>query len=101
MPAEDSFRAALRHDPRSAFAHQNWRKFLGGKLPEGDLAALRGLLAEGSASAEKGICPTGQGSAAFRPGVCPGRLGEYAEAAEHLSGERFADVRVAKSRPRV
>jgi len=44
--AEDSFRAALRHDSRCVFAHHKLATLLGGKLPENDLAAQRRLLEE-------------------------------------------------------
>ncbi len=37
--AEQSFRAALRHDSRLAFAHCKLAELLGGKLPDKDLAA--------------------------------------------------------------
>ena len=52
--AEDSFRAALRHNPRFAFAHHKLAELLGGKLPEKDLAAQRRLLEQDSASGEQG-----------------------------------------------
>ena len=46
--AEASFRAALRHNPRFALAHGRLAELLRGKLPESDLASLRGLLHEGN-----------------------------------------------------
>ena len=83
--AEDSFRAALRHDPRSAFAHHKLAEVLGGKLPEGDLAALRRLLAEGSASGGEGNLPDAQRLLLhFGLAYVLDARGEYAEAAEHL-----------------
>ena len=44
--AEYCFREALRHDPQHAGAWSQLATLLGGKLPEGDLAAMRQLLAD-------------------------------------------------------
>ena len=52
--AEHFVRAALRHDPRFAFAHYKLAELLGGKLPPQDLAAQRRLLEQGAGSREQG-----------------------------------------------
>ena len=76
--AEDCCRAALRHDPRSAFAYFKLAELLGGKLPEEDLAAQRRLLEEVDLpDAERLWLHFGLAH------VLDAR-GEYAEAAEHL-----------------
>jgi len=83
--AEDSFRTALRHDSRFAFAHYKLAELLRGKLPENDLAAQRRLLEQGSASGEQRELTDAQ-RALLRFGLAQvlDARGEYAEAAEHL-----------------
>ena len=76
--AEDSFRAALRHNSRFAFAHYKLAELLGGKLPQKDLAAQRRLLEEMELTdAQRLLLHFGLAQ------VLDAR-GEYAEAAEHL-----------------
>ena len=72
-------RAALRHNPQSAFAHCKLAELLGGKLPENDLAAQRRLLEETELTdAQRLLLHFGLAQ------VLDAR-GEYAEAAEHLA----------------
>jgi tetratricopeptide (TPR) repeat protein len=76
--AEDCFRAALRHNSRFAFAHYQLAAFLGGKLPQQDLAAQRRLLEEMELTdAQRLLLHFGLAQ------VLDAR-GEYAEVAEHL-----------------
>ena len=75
--AEDSFRAALRHDCRFAFGHYKLAELLGGKLSEEDLAAQRRLLEEtGLADGQRSLLHFGLAK------VLDAR-GEYARAARH------------------
>ena len=75
--AEDSIRAAVRHDRRFAFAHYKLAELLGGTLPEEDLAAQRRLLDEaGLTNAQRLYLHFGLAQ------VRDAR-GEYAEAARH------------------
>jgi tetratricopeptide (TPR) repeat protein len=75
--AEDAYRAALGHDSGFAFAHYKLAELLGGKLPEGDLAAQRRLLAEGELTCvQRSFLHFGLAH------VLDAR-GEYVEAAEH------------------
>jgi len=75
--AEDSFRAALRHDCRFAFAHFKLAELLGGRLPEEDLAAQRRLLEQaGLADAQRSLLHFGLAK------VLDAR-GDYAQAAWH------------------
>jgi tetratricopeptide (TPR) repeat protein len=76
--AEDSFRAALRHDSRFAFAHYKLAELLGGKFPEQDLAAQRRLLEE------TGLTDAQRLSLHFGLAQVLDARGEYAEAAQHL-----------------
>ncbi len=76
--AEDSYRAALRHDSRFAFAHHKLAELLGGKLPENDLAAQRGLLEEMELTDEQRLLLN------FGLAQVLDARGEYAEAAEHV-----------------
>ena len=84
--AEAAFRTALRHDPRYAFAHYKLAELLGGRLPEADLAALRGLLAEG-ADAGQGTALPGEKRMYLHFGLARvlDARGEYAPAAAHAS----------------
>jgi tetratricopeptide (TPR) repeat protein len=76
--AEGSFRDALRHNPRFAFAHYKLAELLGGKLPQQDLAWQRRLLEEGDLpDAQRLLLHFGLAQ------VLDAR-GEYAEAAGHL-----------------
>ena len=94
--AEDSFRAALRHNPRFALAHYKLAELLGGKLPEKDLAAQRRLLEEGGVDRRTTIV------VALRPGPSPGRAGRVCRGRRApRSGQRPATVRVAQARPGV
>ena len=97
--AEDSFRAALRHNPRFASAHYNLAALLGGKLPEEDLAAQRRLLAQGSASGEQGGLTDAERSYLHFGLACVlDARGEYAEAAKHL--DRGNALRLSEYRKR-
>ena len=100
--AEDSFRAALRHDSRFAFAHYKLAELLGGKLPEEDLAAQRRLLEQGLPPASKGVDGRATIVVALRPGPGPGRAGRVCRGRRApRSGQRPATVRVAQARPGV
>ena len=76
--AEDSLRAALRHNPRFTIAHYELAELLGGKLPEKDLAAQRRLLADTSLTDGQRLFLH------FGLAQVLDARGEYAEAAEHL-----------------
>ena len=78
--AEDSFRAALRHNSRFAFAHYKLAELLGGKLPEKDLAAQRRC----SAARRKELTDAQRLLLHFGLAQVLDARGEYAEAAEHL-----------------
>jgi tetratricopeptide (TPR) repeat protein len=76
--AEACFRAALWHNPRFALAHYRLADFLGGTLPEKDLAAQRRLLKEKDLpDAQRLLLHFGLAH------VLDAR-GEYTEAAAHL-----------------
>ena len=76
--AEDSFRAALRHNSRFTVPHYKLADLLGGKLPETDLAAQHRLLEE------RGLTGTQRLLLHFGLARVSDARGEYAEAAEHL-----------------
>ncbi len=76
--AEDSFRAALRHNSRFAPAHYKLAELLGGKLPENDLAAQRRLLEDTDLTDAQRLLLH------FALAKVLDARGEYAEAARHL-----------------
>jgi tetratricopeptide (TPR) repeat protein len=77
--AAHSFRAALRCNPRFVFAHGELAKLLRDRLPEADLAALRGLL--------EGACIPDAQRLLLHFGLAQvlDARSEYREAAEHLN----------------
>jgi tetratricopeptide (TPR) repeat protein len=82
--AEEAFRAALRHDPRYAFAHYKLAGLLGGRLSESEVAAMRGLLAEGASVVQESVL-TGDKRMFLHFGLARvlDARGNYAEAAAH------------------
>jgi tetratricopeptide (TPR) repeat protein len=77
--AQRCFREALRHDPSHAGAYAQIATMLRGKLPDGDLAAMRELLADPHLSEGK------RSALHFGLAQVLDARGVYDEAAEHLS----------------
>jgi tetratricopeptide (TPR) repeat protein len=73
-----SFRAALRLDPEHAPAYALMATMLRSKLPEEDLAAMRGLLARPH------LAPAKRSALHFGVAQVLDARGDYAEAADHL-----------------
>ncbi len=90
--AERCFRDAMRHDPRDAGALAQLATLLRGKLPEGDLAAIRALLSDPS-------LPDADRSALhFGLAHVLDARGDYPDAAEEL--ERANAIAAAQGRTR-
>jgi tetratricopeptide (TPR) repeat protein len=77
--AEDSFRAALRFNSRFVLAHYKLADLLGGKVPEKDLAAQRGLLED------RALTDAQRLFLHFGLAQVLNARGEYSEAAGHLA----------------